>query len=106
VQVKTGMLGEKCIAIQALLMLLYLLGCAPQTYMLGSGDRPLTPTPQISSDEAVFTADHHQTTDLERLSFPMAKARVCSETSSVSVIHAYRTAVWGSRHHILTFRHF
>jgi polysaccharide biosynthesis/export protein len=66
-QVKADMLGAKCIAIQALLMLLYLLGCAPQAHMLGSGDRPLTSTPQISSDEAIFTADRHQTTDFERL---------------------------------------
>jgi hypothetical protein len=65
-QVTAGMCGEKCLAIQALLMLLDLLGCAPQTHMLGSGDRPLTSTPQISSDKAIFTADHHQTTDLER----------------------------------------
>jgi polysaccharide biosynthesis/export protein len=35
--------------------------------MLGSGDRPLTPTPQISSDEVIFTADPHQTTDMKRL---------------------------------------
>ena len=42
------MFGAEHIAVQALLVLLYLLGCVPQTYMRGSGDRPSTPTPQIS----------------------------------------------------------
>jgi hypothetical protein len=65
--VKAGMLGTEWIVIQALLTWLDLLECAPQTHMLGSGDWPPTPTPQISRDEAIVAVDCQQTTDIGRL---------------------------------------
>jgi hypothetical protein len=67
VWVKAGMLGTERIVVQVLLTWLDLLRCAHQTHMLGSGDWPPTPTPQISSDEAIVAVDCQQTTDIGRL---------------------------------------
>ena len=66
-RVKAGLLGAERIAVQALLTWLDPLGCAHQTHMLGSGDRPPPPTPQISSDAAIFTVGCQPTTAIGRL---------------------------------------
>jgi hypothetical protein len=65
--VKAGMLGTERIVVQALLTWLDLLGCAHQTHLLGSGDWPPTPTPQISRDEAIVAVDCQHHPDIGRL---------------------------------------
>jgi hypothetical protein len=65
--VKAGMLGTERSVVQALLTGLDLLGCAHQTPMLGSGDWPPTPTPQISRNEAIVAVGCQQPPDIGRL---------------------------------------